>query len=294
MNMPLIDSLTLRCKEVLNPLDFMLRSWMRFSLPPYQEAPETKSGLWKDKPDPDLWAQRETRLIQDYSLEHFKKRSSRVRYLETLTFLDYLEQLLPNPPSYSELSWLDVGAKNWTYVEALYRFANTLHPQACLTGIELDAYRRYSNLHTRADYAATYIKGLSNTQYLVGDVLDHHGQYHIISCFLPFVFIEPCLYWGLPKRYFRPEAFLSHLLSLLRPNGTLILLNQGAAESQEQGNLLQAAKNCHPHLEIRALGEMKPSFLDYKYPRYGWRVNKPAVVAVSEIIDPDSQGLRPV
>lgn len=259
-----------------NRWDFFWRSHLRWSRPtPYQEPWEPKEHLFQDRSNAETLQNREQALLHQFSLETFRQQSSRQRYLETLTYLDYLTHLLPeglqtnHPPA-----WLDVGAKNWAYVPALYHFLSRHTPHFTLTGIELDGYRLYSDLYTRADYAHTYTAPFPQAKYLVGDVLTHPQtttphQWDVISCFLPFVFMEPCLAWGLPDTAFQPQHFFQHLIKLLKPGGWLLLINQGSDEAAEQLHLLQQ----HPPtaLHIEPLGPLPPSFLPYQYPRYAIR-----------------------
>ncbi len=259
-----------------NTLWFSWRSLFKWSRKPYQETFEPKINLYHGRVIQEQLEQRERLLVDRYALQLFKATSSRNRYLETLTYLDFLEALWPNAltlPNMQPLSWLDVGAKNWSYVESLYCFAHRLQPNVALHGIEVDGYRRYTNFYHRLDYAQTYIQDCPNASYEVGDILHHQDQYSIITCFLPFVFMEPCLQWGLPLKHFQPEAFLRHLISLLLPHGVLLITNQGAEEFEAQKKLFSQV-NAAQTLDITPVGILSESFLPYKIPRYGWQCIK--------------------
>ncbi|MFX6226278.1 hypothetical protein ABTF68_22660, partial [Acinetobacter baumannii] len=70
--------------------------------------------------------------------------------------------------------------------------------------------------------------------YRVGDLRRWQSSAHLISHFLPFVFEDPHLAWGLPLGYFSPQAQLNHLLARLTPGGLLLIVNQGEAEWTRQ------------------------------------------------------------
>jgi hypothetical protein len=235
----------------------------------------------------------ERQLLKQYPLIEGDQPGTRLRYAETLTYLHYLDfifrsQDLLNDCLFKDhaikepLRWLDVGAKNWAYVPALNTFLKTFaswspldEPAYELVGIELDAYRVYANLFSRYDYAMSFTQHMPQAQYLVGDVMVHRQQYHIISHFLPFVVPEPCLKWGLPLSCFQPQAMLNHVLSLLIPGGFLIIMNQGEWERDAQQALFdRLPETTREQLTIQAIGQMPASFLEYTYPRFGWLVRK--------------------
>lgn len=271
-----------RFQSFINMLGFRWRNLLKWQRGPYHEPVESKEDLFSGRDDADDLAKNEAQLLQNYHLADLKARSSRSRYLETLTCLDALERLLPaDTPAFQAkpLCWLDVGCKNWSTVEALYRYGQRHTPgQLILDGIELDAYRMYTNFHSRADYAHTFIRHLPDTTYRIGNVMSVSEPYDVMTWFLPFVFPEPCLAWGLPLSDFTPQALLNHVISLLNPGGTLVIVNQGRDEAEEQRRLLDAAKNHHPGLVILPVVALPPSFLPLKHSRFGWVCHKPVVL----------------
>ncbi|MDX2085702.1 MAG: hypothetical protein SFZ03_09985 [Candidatus Melainabacteria bacterium] len=282
------------------------------SIRPWPEPAEDKSRWRLQHPD---WLARETELIHRYSLQVLEKQSCLPRYLETLAVLDVLDWLAlqgafegAHHPALGQASapadgqtkqtafcWLDVGAKNWSYVAALHSFANRHfcndETPVALTGVELDAYRAYVDGYTRADYAARFTAPLAGARYLPGDVCQHQARYHFISLFLPFVLLEPCLAWGLSKAQFQPQAMLAHLLSLLHPGGVLLVINQGAVEAQAQWEYfskLSGWSHCWPlgvqtqptvaghtiqtdDFTLTYWGEQPTTFLAYQHPRIVWQ-----------------------
>jgi len=141
------------------------------------------------------------------------------------------------------MNWLDVGSRNFSYLPALTLMAQKFSHQINITGIELDAYRRYSDGYYRWQYAEAFqiiVKYYlaANTQsssfdsrYLVGDLLNFEElipslpQFDLVSYILPFVLPYALTRWGLPSKYLKPEQHLQKIAQLLKPNGQLIWVN---------------------------------------------------------------------
>ncbi len=245
--------------------------------------------LWHTRTNAHTLTQCETRLLASYPhLVSFKNACSHQRYIETLTHLHFLETLLPNevwdtkqPAIQQAYRWLDVGAKNWAYLEALTNTAHRLPAENDtptpwkFTGIEIDPMRLYRDGLTRGAYARAFTKHVhtphTTATYVEGDALNHRGHYHVISHFLPFVVPEPCLLWGLPLESFQPKRLLHHLWGQLAPGGTMLIINQGQDEADAQEALLATL----PSAVIAWHGQLPETFLNYEYPRFGWRVIKP-------------------
>lgn len=263
-----------------NRLDFGLRNRLRWSRGLYCEPAELIAGakdeLFRD--DPVARGQMEA-LEARYALATVQKAASRERYLETLSCLAWLDFAFEQAPGWFEsrrdsVRWLDVGAKNWAYVGALEVFTRArLSETFQLDGIELDPYRRYANLHTRADYARAFIREIPQARYHEGNVLDWRESAEVISHFLPFVFPTPLLAWGLPLDEFRPEALLRYTCGLLSPGGVMLIVNQGPDEAEAQQALLAAVQPDFA-LDVRNLGQLPTPFIQYRYPRYGWLIRK--------------------
>ncbi len=261
-------------QSTLNGLTFKWRSILQHTRKAYQEPIEPKHLLFEGRAQADDLCRKEDRLVEAYGLHSFREQSSRIRYLESLSYLAFLEHLLVNVrlEANPTLRWLDVGAKNWAYVQALVSIlTHHVGESYELTGIEIDPFRLYQDGFTRNDYAQRFTEPFSRVWYLTGDVLAHQARYHVISSFLPFVFEDPCLAWGLPLGCFDPERYLHHLVSLLEPDGHLLILNQGELEAEKQNALLRPYAS---QLVIRPLGPMPETFIDYQYPRFGWYCRK--------------------
>jgi len=136
---------------------------------------------------------------------------------------------------------LDIGAKNWFYVQDLYNFFkyNNFEKEIWLDGIEIDAHRVYTDLHTRCDYALHYSRGLKNCRYIAGDFLNHYDKYDYITWFYPFVTELPLLEWGLPLSVFKPAGMLAHAVASLRPGGIILIKNLNEKEYAVQEKLFQ-------------------------------------------------------
>lgn len=176
-------------------------------------------------------------------------------FRRNLSFSKEIKKDLPAPETNHVTEWLnscisvdknnikilDIGAKNWFYVRDLYNFFkyNNFEREIRLDGIEIDAYRVYTDFHTRYDYALYYSKGLKNCRYIAGDFLNHYDKYDYITWFYPFVTELPLLEWGLPLSTFKPLEMLEHAYNSLSPGGTLIIKNLNEKEYNIQEKLFQ-------------------------------------------------------
>ena len=169
----------------------------------------------------------------------------------------------------NKIKALDIGCKNWFYAKGEYNFFKSIANEVILDGVELDAYRLYSNFYSRYEVAKFYTKGLDKTIYIAGNLLDLKGKYDYIIWFLPFVVIKPHIYWGLPKKLFCPQKLLKHAYSLLENDGEMLIINQGKEEANAQKLLLDKLK-----IPYEELGEVKSEFFEYNYKRFGFLVKK--------------------
>lgn len=275
-----------RLHSTKNSIDFCLRNFFSWQSGVYQD--HTKSGpVIVDQPagfHDALQGLKHT----GYSLSAVQERLPEHRYREALAYLQWLDYAAENVPECFELlahgsepfhHWVDVGAKNWSYVEAFPLFIHhrILNQQSAtpyqLTGIEVDAHRRYTNLKTRGQAAQTFVKAIPQARYISGDFLDWYGQADVISHFLPFVFEDPLLSWGLPLHLFKPVQLLAHGLKQLKPTGLMVIVNQGEDEYLQQRQLLDMVQD---DIQIAAypLGQLPSDFIEYRYPRFGWLVQR--------------------
>ncbi|MBR2430434.1 hypothetical protein IKB17_03090 [bacterium] len=205
-----------------------------------------------------------------FSRKNFiEKDLKKIEYnnLENLYIEDILSQCFTIRENQESLRILDIGAKNWFYAKGEYKFFNQISKNIIMDGVELDAYRLYSNFYSRYEVAKYYIKDLNGVNYIIGNLLDIQNKYDYITWFLPFVAKEPHIFWGLPKKYFYPEKLVLHAYTLLKDNGKMLIINQGENEAEIQKNLLEKLKI--PYLE---LGKIESEYLKYKYNRFGFLV----------------------
>lgn len=193
---------------------------------------------------------------------------------EALYVLEVLSLMAPAVLTGSEgaRAALDVGSKNGTHLPALHALC-----PCPWTLVELDGHRRYGNLVTRRSRGEFIAASAPHRgcRYLAGSVLDLRpdsapGRFDVITWTLPFVYPEPLAAWGLPDRYFQPAALLVHVLSLLAPNGALIIVNQGESERDEQRRLLADAGV--PRDRITAFGPLDSPLSTFRRTRWGFRV----------------------
>lgn len=163
---------------------------------------------------------------------------------------------------------LDIGSKNWSYADAQYRFFSSFCDEFYLDGVEVDAYRLYSNFYSRYDAAKFYIKNLKNVNYICGNVLDINKKYNYITWFLPFISEYPLKKWGLPKRFYQPEKLLLHAYDLLDDDGQMLVVNQGEKEALIQKELLEKLK-----IPYDFLGEIINDKSLYPQQRYGYLIH---------------------
>ena len=222
-------------EDFKNTIDFFIRNKTKFSRKNFQEL------------NPDLIKRNE---------------------LENQYTYDVLNQFFEKI-SIQNANILDIGCKNWFYARGEYDFFNSFLDDFSLDGIELDAYRLYSNFYSRYEVALYYIKNLKNTNYIADNLLNLNKKYDYITWFLPFILIKPLQYWGLPKKYFCPDELLSHAYGLLNDNGQMLIINQGEIEEKVQEELFKKL-----NIPYEKLGEIRSNFFEYKNSRYGFLVKK--------------------
>lgn len=221
--------------DIRNRIDFFLRNKLRFSRKNYVE--------------------KDSEIIERCRLEN----------IYTCQFLEKSFKKIEK----ESLDILDIGCKNWFYAKGEYDFFKTFSDKFCLDGVELDAYRLYSNFYSRYEVAKYHTRGLLNTNYIAKDLLDIEKKYDYIIWILPFVVIEPLIFWGLPKKYFCPQTLLNHAYNLLNQNGQMLIINQGENEAKAQKDLLEEL-----NIPYKFIGEIEDKQELYKYKRYGYLVQK--------------------
>jgi len=228
-------------RRLLNPAAFALRQGVRFRRAGYREGPldlrRVSPRLREQLESPRVHALATKFGIPTDTLAH-------AAYTKSLFVCDVLDRLcgergLKIPGG----TVLDVGSKNFEAAPGLHHAAQTLSgTNISLTGVEIDAFPVYRNLHSRADAAQYYLDLLPGTHhYVSGDLRTLDSKFGLITWFFPFVTPSPLLWWGLPERHFAPEENFRHVLAQLASGGTLILTNYTPEESEIQAGLFAKA-----------------------------------------------------
>ncbi|HBG49116.1 MAG TPA: hypothetical protein DDW90_06370 [Cyanobacteria bacterium UBA9971] len=289
-------------KNLYNEIDFFFRKNIRLKRK-YTGKNEPKEKLFENFlcKKRQLAEEKEKFYFEKYHLQEFKDNSTCRNYLENLAVIELLEScfnkefLAPLLPENNKNSVkiLDIGSKNWFYASgewSFFKYSPLCHCEELATkqstycsmdnglspcfarnndriiyldGIEIDAFRVYSDFHTRWDYAQFYIKNLENTQYIAKDFLCHNGKYDYIIWFFPFVTEFPLQEWGLPLSKFKPAEMLKHAYDSLNPGGKILIVNQDEKEYVIQEDLLKDL-----NLHYKKKGDFKNSFLEYEHKRF--------------------------
>jgi hypothetical protein len=195
-------------------------------------------------------------LAARHDLSAWTRLLSAIELRENLYTLDVLEQHLP--PGLPPGPALDVGSKNGSLLPAL----RAAWPRPWDL-VELDAHRRYPDLSTRRAHGERMAAAFPGCRYLAGSVADLAGRYALVTWFLPFVHEGPLRAWGLPRRFFAPEALLRHVTGLCLPGGALLVVNQGQAEHETQLALFSTL-GLTPH----PLGRLQSCLSPFHRPRH--------------------------
>lgn len=244
------DRLEEVCLALANPGFFWLRNRLRFRRSGYSESPTAQAepaACFRDW----LSGDRPHDLERDYDIGPYRTRMTRASFAATLTFLDALDRVRLQSPILGEwhpdgdaLQALDIGCKNFDSAPAIHSFlvrsTGVAEGVVRLTGIEVDAYRIYRSLHSRADVADYYLGLLPDAdhRYVAGDFLGHTDSYDFISWFNPFLAPYPLLRWGLPRRLLQPQAMFDHMLGRLKPGGVAVVVSQEEYEHEDTARML--------------------------------------------------------
>jgi len=244
-----------------NNFDFFLRNPL--SRKNYYEKAENLNDVFENDEEINFY-----NVIKEKYGSELSENTTKRRFLEDIYFLNIFDKYISKRKK-NNISILDVGSKNWSYVKSEYIFFNSFCKNIILNGIELDAYRLSYNFYTRYEIAKFYIKDLNNTNYIAGNFLHQNIKYDYIVWILPFITKYPFVKWGLPLRYFKPLEMLNHAYNLLNQSGELIIINQGEEEYEIQQNLCKKL-NILPIL----YGEQDDRFGLFKNKRYCLKIKK--------------------
>lgn len=131
----------------------------------------------------------------------------------------------------------DVGSANFWYARVLEVFFAPTE----LLGVEVEGYRRYTDGHSRLDYACGYLEGLPHARFLIADYTELDLPADLISAWFPFINGEALLAWRLPLSLLRPQALFRRVRHNLRPGGLFVMINHGESEACDARELCSAA-----------------------------------------------------
>ena len=247
--------------NIRNRFDFFLRNRITFSRKNYSEKPQDLSEIICEQNDlyNYLRDKYDLKILENSTIKNFELN---------LYFLNLFDKYLAKNPI-ENFSVLDIGSKNWAYVKSEYVFFKSFAKEFSLIGIELDAYRLYSNFYNRYEVAKFYIKDLPEAEYLAGDFMEHKRNYDRIIWSLPFITEYPLVKWDLPLKYFKPEEMLLHAYSLLNDGGEMLIINQGEEEYKIQQELYKKT-----NLTFTPLGEIEDKLNIFKNKRFCSKVIK--------------------
>jgi hypothetical protein len=260
-----------------NAFSFWIRETLHWSRGTPALPHEAKDGLF-DYLGPDApAAEAKARDFEGrFDLGPLKGASTRALYRKNLYLIDILEKAaaglrLPGEETGELLRprrCLDVGAQDWHYVFGLERWlrhglgAPGAGRAVELGGIELDGYGIYPDFHSRRDYALAYAARTGNpaVTYEVGDFLRGRGEgYDIVTFFYPFVTRYQLLLWGLPLRFYRPEAFVEKAAAITRPGGWLMAF----AHSTREHDLFTALARASGAFDLVREGFARSNLVDF-------------------------------
>lgn len=249
--------------KLTNPFFYMIRNKCTFS---------KKNSVIKREHNENRFSgaikESEQMLLEQFSFHSFVNTMPFGSYQMNLYILHLFQEQI-ELPKLTMIRAIDVGAKNFEYAASLHAVYTAHSKLESLCGIELDAYRRYNDLSTRLDHANDYIRPLSAVSYAPMNFLHYKQLANVITMFLPFVFKEPLLYWGLPLSEYKPEAIFSHAYSLLEPGGIWIITNQEEEEEQACHEILESL-----NIPYTKKGGFDSPFYPFKLKRYTTIVTK--------------------
>jgi hypothetical protein len=249
--------------------DYRLRQALRLRRrTPVVYRPEPKDGLYADPPE---LAARAEELRRVYRLDDLFARTGRDNWAENLYYLDWLERCLETADVTlpARVAAVDIGVAHWCYVSALHallcRHRCPEGRAVTLTGFEIDAWRLHLDLHARHDHALAHMAGLPGVRYVPEGFSAQPAAFDWVSLLFPFVFTADHRRWRLPSRLFEPRRLLDDAWRSVAPGGVLVILNQGDAEHDAQGELLAAAG-----IPARDVPAGESGLFQYSVSRRGW------------------------
>ena len=223
----------LRLRSAYHRIWYEFSESVRWSTGKYQETPAGTLG----ELDPHQRTRVE-RLLKRYGVRFETDVEARIA-MANYAYLDMLDlaresfEWVPKPGR----DLIDIGSQHFYYAPTLAAF---YHPKRLL-GIELEGYRLYTDGHSRSDYASYYTSLVPNASFVPMDFCKYQGRADNLTCFFPFVTPEALVAWRLPLMVFQPHNMFRHMMTCLRPAGTLLMVNHGEREAAIASTL---ARDC--------------------------------------------------
>jgi hypothetical protein len=197
-------------KDLKNRLDFFLRSHLTWGRP---ISPSTKLHPQAKRFQTEL-----------------------TEFLKAFSWQNYL-----TPSQLQKLTIADVGTRTFSSVLSFEEVFQLQTQSLELHGFEIDAYRRFTNFRTRADYGKYYAARVKAGYFHAVDFTTWSGHFDLIAMLHPFVTPEPLQAWGLPLKEFKPQLLFDHAAKNLLPSQGLLLLS--SPNDDEFQKSLQLANN---------------------------------------------------
>jgi SAM-dependent methyltransferase len=130
-----------------------------------------------------------------------------------------------------------VGTRTFAIAPVIEKLFQKLNPTPEIHGFEVDAYRRFTNLRTRADYGQYYSRKVKNGYYHAGDFRSTEKKFDMIFNLHPFVTETAHVAWGLPLKVYDPVGLFSHCHRSLAHSGLFLLSSPNEEEYVRALNL---------------------------------------------------------
>jgi hypothetical protein len=223
-------------------MDYPLRQLFRWRRGPIrvERNYDFDNYAFLEEPERTRARQYEQRYLNDYQLEKLKRDGAADNYYENIFYIHMLEEAfaLLQKDLPDRIICADIGTSHWFYVQALWSFYTWFQCKKprdlTLEGYEVDAFRIYSDFHSRFDHALSHISETPGIQFIPKGFNPIPSHFDVITLFFPFVFEKDTLEWGLPSRLHAPDQLLQDAWSSIKPGGVLMIVNQGKEEHDAQ------------------------------------------------------------
>lgn len=255
-----------------NSIDYPLRQRLkRFRAAPVSTSHPFHRDILSTYPEKNRHRVQRTleELDKNFHFGYYSQTHSLDEIRENYYYLSLLDEALRK----SDISLpesiraADIGPSSWFYIHALHGalswFDTPSRRQVQLTGFEVDAYRLYSDFHTRKDHALGNMQGLNGVDFMDHGFEVSHSTYDVITMFFPFVFEKDHLKWGLPGRMFDPRKLLMEAWQSLRPGGFIMIVNQGEEEHEAEFRAMAELD-----ISVRCAFKVEPLLYSYPLDRY--------------------------